>query len=322
MSRFGTYLTTLRMKSGAASVSEYVSKRRLPISDTYYRALENGEKVPTVETVGSLADALRSDGADRNEIFQHYLQDVLPTDVFVTLVRRASTEAPTSSPKEAFDRLAQKENTIATYRTSLQKLQELETYAYRADDAMVKFLEEHMNWLPLVHFIYMKDGDATEEDLRCICECNRIPDRLDTILEQFSSHRIAHVSKTGTAGRGHYLVRRFNREFRLPPTEAGRSFRARWIRTEIRAGLDSDPVEKIQPDGTYTRALINCYSDRDSLPRIQERLLDLVAELNAVDVPAEDPTAVPFFVAIMISPRPDYFPRSLLVKTRQPTKRG
>lgn len=307
----GTYLFNIRLNSRARTISEYLQKLKqrvsLPISETYYRALENGDKVPTVDTVDKLAMSLGDDSA-RYEMFQSYLEDILPSDVFEKLVSRVRHAPLPESPKEALD---QKEETLAAYRASLQNLLSIEQAAtvYNADDEIVNFLDEHFELLPLVHFIYMKDGMIHEEELRNICNVNNIKQDLTTILKLLRDHKIAQVDKVN----GRYHVRRFNWMFKLPRTPKGRKLRSRWFQSEIKRGLEheikQDPEQRsrgrIEFDKTFSHAMINCYRP-GQLERIQDRAFDFIAELNASDATVEDLNAWPFFVAVMVSPRPEY----------------
>jgi len=308
---FATYLTDLRInKSGAKTVAEFLQRVDLPISETFYRALENGDKLPTVETLGKLATTFeKAFYTEPATMFYHYLEDLLPTNIFRKLVRPVSGERPAGSLKEALDT---KDAMLTTYRASFQKLSPNDIAAdlHKADDVVVDFLNSHFDLLPLIHYIYMKETEASEEELRSICEANNIKEDLSTILGHLRKHHIAYVSQAGAGKKKHFTVRRFSRDFRLPLTPKGQVLRARWIKHEIARALRDDRGERAQLDKTFSHAIVDCYQLTESqLGKVQDRTDDLIAQLNAARANAEDPGALAFFVSITVSPRPEYFPR-------------
>lgn len=301
--RLGSYLTTLRIQSGAPSVSAYISglnsTNKLNISESYYRAIESGDKLPAVETVADLADAL---GADRYVVFQHYLKDMLPPDIFEKLVEPVTAEVPFTSAKEVIER---KDEIIASYRAALQRSYPKDDAAgvYAVDDAIALFLDANFKLLPLIHFVYMTEGDITEEELYQVCKANRISYDINSILDAFRKYNIAKI----TMRNGSAIVRRFDRVFRLPRTATGRAVRARWILAETEKGLADERSNMVETNRTFSHAVIDCYR-QSQLERINDRILDLLAQLNAAGTIAEDKEACPFFVSVTLSPRPEYLP--------------
>jgi hypothetical protein len=295
----GTYLASRRSRSGAKSITDYLRDKSLSISETFYRALENGDKNPTVNTVEDLAQAL---DADRFELYQYYLQDLLPADVFDKLIRPVIGTLPKGTAKDA---LELQEEKLQAHRLSLQKQLTQASHVYLATDDMVDYLTEHFRLLPIVHAIYMKADSISEGELLGICKANAVSEDLGQVLEKFDKLRIAQVEKQKLDGRLRYVVRRFNKSFRLPPTDKGRQLRRLWAEYENRRALNDNWTEQVQPEGTFLLARIDCFRN-DQLPKIQERVLDLVAELNAASEDAEKRETSSFFASIVLSPRPEY----------------
>jgi len=299
--QLGLYLKGLRIRSGTRSVSEYLKSVNLKnISETYYRALENGDKLPTVDTVQQLAAGL---SADRFVLFQHYLEDLLPEDVSKKLINPVSGQVPASSPKEALER---KDEMLDAYRASLNKqgAHDIVEDTYLADDAMVDFLDQHFELLPLVHFIYLKEGEISEDELRSTLEANNIDTDLESVMSEFKRHRIADICNGPDNRR---FVRRFSRAFHLPPTSKGKALRVRWMKTETQRSLSLERSDQIQPDKTFSFGMINQY-DHAKLRKVQERIMDAIAEMHAATVPTILEGSSPFFFSIIVSPRPEYAP--------------
>jgi hypothetical protein len=296
------YLFDLRIRSGCRNISDYYERVKPQISETYYRALEGGDKTPTVEIVDGLADQLPN--ADRYMMFQYYLLDILPKEVFTKLISPVVADVPAGTPKAALDK---KDELLASYRTSFSKGSnafDLLEDAYVASDAMVDFLDENLELLPLVHMIYLRDGDVQEAELVAVCKKNGINRRTRTIVEEFERHKIV---RTRTDRRNRYIVHRLNRTFRLPPSDKGRLLRAKWIAAETAKSLrGSQDRDRIRCDKTVSFANINQYDQVRLLRQVQDRLTDAVAELHAASVPTDAPGSSPFFVSIIISPRPEY----------------
>jgi len=93
--------------------------------------------------------------------------------------------------------------------------------------------------------------------------------------------------------------------------------RARWIKSEIDQALEDESTAGLDLHTTFVHALINCYGAPEQIARIQDRVMDLMAELNAGKVKAEDPGAWPFFVSVVASPRPNYFPNNVKSRTKR-----
>jgi transcriptional regulator with XRE-family HTH domain len=297
--KLGLYLRELRIQSGAQSVTEYIkSMGALGISETYYRALESGQKTPAIETLSTLSTAL---GADSFMMFQYYLQDVLPSEIYMKLVNPVAREAPSASPKEALEK---KEELLATYRAAIQRSasSDLLDDVYLADDEMVQFLDLHFDLLPLVHFIYMADRDITSAELQQACEANNIKRDLKSVIALLRENQIADVR---SAGHGAFLIRRFSRMFRLPKTQKGKRLRARWMKYEVERSTRDERADQVKTDGTFSTGMIARYN-LDRLGKVQDRISDLLAELHAASSATDDESSFPFFVNVLISPRPEY----------------
>jgi len=297
VTQLGLHLAELRMGSGAKSVSEYLKGKDLTIEPAYYRAIENG-KTPSVDVVQELSEALR---ADPYVMFQRYLHDILPTDIFRKLIVPVVGESPTPSAKEALER---KEDTLASYRITLQKVGagDLVEDVYLASDAMVDFLCEHFELLPLVHFIYSTDREVLDTELRHLCEVNGINEDLVEILASFEKHKIADFR---LLRKGRRAVRRYSPVFRLPPTPKGRALRARWLEYEVQRSLGDEPAPKLDAKHTFSFARIDCY-EPDKLAKVNDRITDAIAELHAASSSGERDASSPYFVSIIVSPRPEY----------------
>lgn len=313
--KFGSYLYTLRIKSGATTVAEYLKNKDLKISEQYYRALENGARTPAVETINELAIAL---GAEPLLMFRYYLEDILPASVFRKLIQPVTTEPLIEPPLKT---LEQNDETLNVHRASLRKLQAAAVDVYQPDDTTVDLLRDHPEWLPFVHYIYMKEGDVSRDELQQLCKVNKIEETdLDHLLIFFRDYRVAEVIETGKGKYKKTIVKRFNRAFHLPPTDKGRALRGDWIKLEVDKAvaheLQKKKHERIRTNTTYSYATIDCYQE-SRIEKIENRVTDLIAELNAAGDRAEDPDSHPFFVYIVLSPRPEYFAAPVINKKSQ-----
>jgi len=304
-SSFGDYLVYLRERSGHNRIKEYFTGLKISpqdgISESYYRSLENGEKLPSVDTVKKLVHILR---ADSNIIFQRYLKDILPDNVFKKLINPVSHE---NKGITLIDELEKKNKILTAHRRSLERRQMFFENVYNASDSMVDYLQRNFEVLPLVHFIYLKEGRADDEEIREICKKNGIPQaKVKGIIQAFDREKIAKVTWSKHGGESSYYVERFGKVFHLPLSEKGIAFRKQWIMTEVEYSLLQKKGTKIDSGKTFSHAVIDCLPSDERLIEIQDRLFDLLAQLNASSVNLEDKDAKPYFISITLSPRQNY----------------
>jgi hypothetical protein len=75
---FSNYLKSLRLKRGYEYITEYLKAYHLSISESYYRNLEAGRNLATLEKAELLRTGLQ---ADRNDYYSALLLDILPDSI-------------------------------------------------------------------------------------------------------------------------------------------------------------------------------------------------------------------------------------------------
>lgn len=300
---FGRYLYSLRTRQGFESIADYIehlkeSSGSLPLSENYYRDVEAGRKLPTIEKAYELFRHLPfAESDDKHEFFWQYLKEVLPPDVFNEVVKpRVDT---------TFETLRESQELLA-YDLKLHR--EAAAYARFAEshvstDAAIAVMNEQFDLMPIVHFVHMVER-ATLDDLRKVCEKNGISvddDDLDTFL------RAIGVSITDEGGKKIY--RRSKPVYRIPKTEAGTRFKDRFTEDEVMRSLCSDKrtAEIFEPDSTFDFSVIVALS-KQAQAKLTDRLRDLISEVSVSSKQLDDPTAAPFFVGVVVSGRPAYRP--------------
>ena len=73
----GNYLRLLRLERGFDNVSDYIRTYTPPISSSYYRDLENGRRLLSLDSAIQVCQSLE---ADTHAFFYNLLRDLLPSE--------------------------------------------------------------------------------------------------------------------------------------------------------------------------------------------------------------------------------------------------
>jgi hypothetical protein len=293
---FGSYLFSERVRRKGSNLAEFLRKYHLKISETYYRDLETGRKLPHLAKAARLCDDLE---LDRAEFFFHLLKDMLPHEVFEELIK------PTSKTvfNEAGQEIQRLNSMLQTYRKAHLKATQQDPH--EVDETVVRFLDKHFHFLPLIHFIYMRQKCSFSEIEELLIQ-NGDQMNLEEALDGLEKHHLASVNRSG------HIVQRFKRIFRIPPTETGIRFKDRFLSHEIAASLLMPRSQNVlSPEASFVFSGITCYNP-DTAENIKGRVADLSAAFDGDETDLEDPGAMPFFITLIISPRPAYSSRNRL----------
>lgn len=171
----GRYLYSLRIARGFANISDYLRKYELRISDVYYRGVESGTKIISLDTADELCNDLE---ADRREFYVYLLRDLLPPDIVEKLIPPVVDE--TFSSLEEHQALLERDKTI--YREAFAKFMLSETYVL--SEEAVRMLLERIDLMPVLHFLYAIEF-VTPEQLASILEQNSIPESPKQVAQMF-----------------------------------------------------------------------------------------------------------------------------------------
>lgn len=290
---FGSYLFSERVRRKESNLAEFLREYHLKISETYYRDLETGRKLPHLAKATRLCDDL---GLDRAEFFFHLLKDLLPQEVFEGLIK------PTAKTvfNEAGQEIQRLNSMLQTYRKAHLKATQQDPY--EVDEAVVRFLDKNFHFLPLIHFIYMQQRCSFSEIEELLIQ-NGGQMNLEEAINGLEKHHLASVNRTERK------VQRCKRIFRIPQTETGVRFKDRFLSHEIAASLLMPRSQNVlSPEASFVFSGITCYNP-STAGNIKERVADLSAAFDGDETDLEDPGAVPFFIALIISPRLAYSSR-------------
>lgn len=289
----GGYLYSERIRRKQENISAYISDYHLNISESYYRDLETGRKIARIETAKELCQALE---LDTTEFFFHLLKDVLPESVFETLIK-PSQKAIFTSASDEIERLTRQLNTVRkAYKRQLAE------DPFEVDEKIVAYLNGNFEILPVIHFIYMRQRCSFEEVEQVVAD-NGIALSASHILDELKRLELAVVDEDRR------VVTRHKRLFRIPKTERGKSFKDRFFKHE--ANLSSNDTRRgnldvVNPESTYLYSVITSISMNGGAAAISDQIADFTAAVDAAEVDLENADAMPFFVSLVISPRPMY----------------
>lgn len=288
------FLYSFRVRRGYENISDFLDSVELPVSPNYYRDVEAGRKLPSVETASEIFKCLPFDETEDNmEFFWHYLKDLLPENIHEhLLIPRVDTSF--KNLKNAQELL---EYDLKMHREAAAIARFEHTYV--SPDEEIVYLNERLDMLPLLHFLYMID-EASEDDIKQVCIKNGIT-RSDNIIDEYLTRISTHRMDDGRK-----IYVRKNPIFRVPRTPTGISFKDIFTKHEINRSLDLDRCpEMFSTDSTFDYSVIVALPE-DRREKLTERLRDLISELSISEKQLENPTAVPFFVSVVVSGRPEY----------------
>ncbi len=288
----GQYLYSERIRRGYNLISEYLKNyTNIPISEPYYRDIENGRKIIKVDKAETLCRALK---LNKKEFYFHLLSDVLPSDVVKELLKPV-TGTTFKVASEEFNKLDQK---ITVLRKAYEK--RLVGEPYIVDEEIVKYLDENFEILPLIHFIYMRET-CTFEELNEIVRKNDIRKPFVQLIDEFEKYNIAIVNHSKKT------ITRYSKIFKIPKTNLGVVLKDRFLKTEINETIQATSREQlIGPKNTFVYSGVVCIKSGESLKRTSNKLIELLAEIEVESSGLDAREAVPYFVSFIFSSREKY----------------
>lgn len=206
----GTYLRTLRLARGFDSVSDYLRRYPVPITDTYYRDLENGRKTVSIETSEQICTALE---ADSHSFYYYYLKDFLPENILKTL----------SPPTKALSELSDKQPDSWFYLY-------LPNQFHVLDDNTNQFFTERLDLFSALLFIACNSpAGITDKQLAYFLTSSSIETPVTEVIRLFQDLKLISISKTSP--------HRITSERVLLPKNLNKGLRNRWLLKETEKSL-------------------------------------------------------------------------------------
>jgi len=295
----GRYLYSIRIQRGFANISDYLRKFELPISDVYYRDIESGAKIVSLETADRLCRALQT---DRHVFYFHLMSDLLPADVVGKLIKPIADE--TFSSLEERQALLERDKTI--YREAFAKFMLSETYILSED--AVRLLSERIHLMPVLHFLYAVES-ATAEQLASILDQNSIPESLEEVADIFAGTGMALVEGDLTKPSG-WRIRRKAVISRLPLTEEAKKLKRAFVLREVGKTIQQKQLNTEWSDtGSFHDSFI-LELPPESVNSVRARILDTLAEAQAGEESISYGRSLPYFLGVFFGSRTEYCPRN------------
>lgn len=288
-----SFLYERRIRSGFDKISSYLAVAKVPFTDNYYRDVEGGRKHLSLEGAIELHRALELSGKESYLFFWHFFKDVLPREVHEMLFGK-STRVSAESLEQIME-LREYDEKLLRRALSLTRYER----EFVATDEVLGTFSESFPYLPLMTYLYMV-GAATEEELKLVASQLGLP---------WNDHAKAMVDAVSTREPDQAAFTRRAPTLRLPRNERGLELRDRFTRHEVDLSLSKESSSEYFAEGATFRHSAMITLRRSSLDRIQDRISDLLSEIE-VEANAgeqlEDETASPYFICVMISGRPEY----------------
>lgn len=290
--KFGNYLVSLRIQRNYKSISLYLNDYKLPISEGYYRELETGKSLPSLDMAAALYKSLQ---ADSGTFYNFLLQDLLPSHIVAML-------APISGD-EPEDSVSYKDCAISP------KGQDSGNLTISLNSEASEFFKNHTHLLPILMFIYGHNfKGVTKEKLERFIATAAIDIDYESIINYLlqcklvqkidsskGSHRIAKIGAFLNLNdrdlENHYLANEFRDEYIKPPLK-----------------FSISNLEEFKDNSQYAFYSLFPISKEDYDVMI-ERVIAVCEELNFIPdsaVTDEEDEIVPLFFWSVISAKPDW----------------
>ncbi len=312
----GKYLRHIRLKSGYDSVGDYHRAFRLPISENYYRELENGKessnKKLSIEKAVELAKYLPTGELgnlkvlndpelssatfskdEQHDLIYFVLRDLLGDDASKAVLK-SRTETLFEDFLD-FSKTMQLERRLMSdaYALQLEKMQN----SYIPSDAMIEYFQQHFEQLALVHFAYLRNQFSFDELLEVAIK-NKISDPASSCKN--------FIKRCCDKKGSHYC--RKKKIFKLSGSSAGQELKAKFILHEtqhsLAKGNNSRPFSN---KGTFDYSTITAFTE-SRLQKLRDILITLIAEMGtrSCDLDEHGEKANVIYVSLHTSPRPQY----------------
>lgn len=210
----GTYLRKLRLARGFDSVSDYLRRYPMPITDTYYRDLENGRKAVSIETSEQICTALE---ADMHSFYYYYLKDFIPDSIVKTLAEPSKTLGE-PAPTEA-DILP--DSWFYLY---------LPNQFHILDDRSNKLFTERLDLFSALLFIACNSpAGVTDKQLAYFLQSSSINTPVAEVISLFDELQLISISQT--------TPRRMTSARVLLPRDLNKGLRNKWLLAETEKSL-------------------------------------------------------------------------------------
>lgn len=295
----GRYMYSLRIQRGFANISDYLRKYELPISDVYYRDVESGAKIVSLDTADKLCNALQ---ADRRVFYFHLLRDLLPRDIVEKLIKPIADE--TFSSLEERQALLERDKTI--YREAFAKSMLAETYVLSED--AVHMLLDRLELMPVLHFLYAIEF-STAEQLASVLEQNGIKDKPEQVAQMFAETGMALIEGDLTTP-GRWFIRRRAVISRLPLTEEAKKLKRAFAIREVEKTLKQ---KQLNMDWSDTGSFVDSFIlelPPESVSAVRSRVLDTLAEAQAGEESISCGHSIPYFLGVFFGTRTEYCPKN------------
>lgn len=311
----GKYLYSERINRKGDNIKEYLANYKLPISESYYRDIESGRKVIRIDSANELCEALELS----IEVFYYYLlKDLLQEDVFDKLVKKPLiTDVMYNSPAEGVKAIQQE---LEMYRNAFTN--RLIKKAYLADDKLVEYLSNNMEYLPLVHYIYMREK-CTFSDINELKLRNKMNIEVDELIKIIDEKKIASVNYNDRE------IVRFGEEFECPQTPCGHKLKNKFLQYEISKtviqGEEKNSYQndiKIGKENGYVFAGITCIDLDETQEMFERNVSNMVACFNSAIQPLEKENSLPYFLSLVVAPRPEYDTKECVILENNKKKGG
>lgn len=294
--RLAKFLYSLRIRRGYDRTSDYLRDFNIPISNVYYRDLEAGKKILTVDTAHQLCRALKADEAS---FFGHYLRDLLPDEISDTVLLPLVDD----TFSDIVERQALLERDKEIYREALA--QKMAVEATILSDTAVELFIDREELLPVLHFVYAM-SQVTKAQLESVLKRNDIDDDVHDVIAMLENLNLVTVEQDINQS-DNWIARRITSSSRVPNTERGAELKRVFTFREVRKTLEQQRFSPDWQDGeSFCETSIREFSPA-KLDQIRGRVMDLLAE-GASSGSSSAEQNPPYFVGVFVGLRSEYAP--------------
>jgi hypothetical protein len=290
-SNLGTYLYSSRVMRGQSNIAAYLQDYGVKsVSESYYRDIETGRKSIRIETALILCGELN---LEQRKFFALLLKDIIPDELFTSLIKPDAANLFESAEAEVSRLRLKLDQTNRAFMHNIgDNIREI-------SEEVVEALEEKIDWLPVIHFIYMRQS-CTFSELARILRQNAIVDALDEVLSFLKNYELALVDDKKQ------LVVRHAPLFRIPASRKGSQFKDRFLMLEIQKSLQKERRKSLGEEGTWSHSSIACLKSSEASEALLQGVSQLIAQIEARETALEDEDARPMFTSILFSSREEY----------------